>query len=449
MAASSSASVAVNDAENRIVGMMVGSAVADAVGIYTDSLTKGEANAAYGGRRILLSYKANELTPHYPDDHRAKYEDGNWSEVTEMALCSLFSNVHDPDPNQLPRRLLQLSRDGNRAYGLLPLDLGQPTKDIVESNGYILDPEAAALQRWKAKDRGIGDRNGSNAPLIRIHPIAVVATEYSFNWAVTNANNNCRVTHVDSRCTFSAMIAVALLRGLLRREVQTEQQISPLIQRCKKHNDFWAQNPPKGTGDDRGAYYSVGNHAELSRLLTAQSLQDLQLDNGRNRGDVWKCLAAGVYCLRAAMIRLERLSGQPREDMRKVLFADLISALISEGGAAQANAAFAGALLGAYLGYDAIPVAWRRGLSHRTFLMRKCKLLCTIVGVIPGDEYQEHDSQLYPSRTASEWRAMQGTIQNKRRFRKQMLQRRRDDPNFIDSRRRTFHGSLKFPARGN
>lgn len=254
---------------------------------------------------------------------------------------------------------------------------------------------------------------------------------------------------MDSRCTFSVMIAVTLLSGLLRREVQTEQHINPLIQRCKKHNDFWAQNLPQGSGGDRGAYYSVRNSAELSRLLTAQSLQDLQLDNGRNRGDVWKCLAAGVYCLRAAMIRLERLSGQPREDMRKVLFEDLISALIREGGAAQANAAFAGALLGAYLGYDAIPVAWRRGLSHRTFLMRKCKLLCANVGVITGGGYQEPDSKLYPARPANEWRVMQGAIQSKRRFRKQMLQRRRDDPNFGSERRRTVYGSLKFPAKGN
>lgn len=74
MAAATTASAAVNDAENRIVGMMVGSAVADAAGIYTDSLTKGEVSTAYQGRRIWASYKANELTRHYPDDHRAKYE---------------------------------------------------------------------------------------------------------------------------------------------------------------------------------------------------------------------------------------------------------------------------------------------------------------------------------------------------------------------------------------
>lgn len=79
MAAAPPASATVNDAENRIVGMMVGSAVADAVGIYTDGLTKGEVSNAYGRFRILASYKANELTLHHPDDHRAKYEvSGFW-----------------------------------------------------------------------------------------------------------------------------------------------------------------------------------------------------------------------------------------------------------------------------------------------------------------------------------------------------------------------------------
>lgn len=74
MAAASNASAAINDAENRIVGMMVGSAVADAVGIYTNGLTKSEVGTKYGRYRIVASYKANELTPHYPDDHRAKYK---------------------------------------------------------------------------------------------------------------------------------------------------------------------------------------------------------------------------------------------------------------------------------------------------------------------------------------------------------------------------------------
>lgn len=91
-----------------------------------------------------------------------------------MAFCTLFTYVHDPEPklNWLASRLRRLSRDGNRAYGLLPLDLGQPTKDIVESADYTSNPLAAALQHWKANERGIRDRNGSNAPLTRVHPLA-------------------------------------------------------------------------------------------------------------------------------------------------------------------------------------------------------------------------------------------------------------------------------------
>lgn len=89
-----------------------------------------------------------------------------------MALCSLFSHIHDPDTNLLPDRLRRLSLDGNRAYGLLPLDLGQPTKAIVESSGYRNNPNGAALQRWVDSGRGVNDRNGSNAPLARIHPVA-------------------------------------------------------------------------------------------------------------------------------------------------------------------------------------------------------------------------------------------------------------------------------------
>lgn len=270
-----------------------------------------------------------------------------------------------------------------------------------------------------------------------------VATEQTPDWAVFRANANCRVTHVDARCTIAVMIATVLLRGLLRQELSTEQQINPLIQTCKKHIEIWEEHTPDAAVNG-GAKYSVPNSAILSRRLTAQSLQELELDKA-DGGDVWKCLGAGVFCLRTAMVRLERLSGIPRNDSRKVLFAELINSVVQEGGAAQVNAAFAGALLGAYLGYDAIPENSRAGLIQRNFLMRKSKLLCASVGVIE-DEYQsERDSRLYPGRNASERAAMQGTIRNRRRLRRQLLRRRWDDPDLMAERRQTVYGSLRFP----
>ena len=97
-----------------------------------------------------------------------------------MALCSLFSFVHVQSPNsrrarELAIRLRRLSRDGNRAYGLLPLDLGQPTKNIVEAVDLLANPERpfeVALRSWVNKDPGTRDGDGLNAPLMRIHPVA-------------------------------------------------------------------------------------------------------------------------------------------------------------------------------------------------------------------------------------------------------------------------------------
>lgn len=273
-----------------------------------------------------------------------------------------------------------------------------------------------------------------------------MATQQTPNWAVLRAAGNCRVTHVDARCNIAAMIAAVLLRALLRQELSTEQQINPLIQRCKKHMEYWEQNTADA-GANRGAWYSVLDSASriLSRRLTAQSLEELELDKADDGGDVWKCLGAGLFCLRTAMVRLERLSGLARDDSRKILFSELIDSLVKEGGTAQVNAAFAGALLGAYLGYDAIPENLRAGLIHRNFLMRKSKLLCASVGVIQDQYQSERDSRLYPGRNASERAAIQGTIRNRRRLRRQLLRKRWDDPDLAAERRKTVYGSLSFP----
>lgn len=153
------------------------------------------------------------------------------------------------------------------------------------------------------------------------------------------------------------------------------------------------------------------------------------------------------------MVRLSRLSGQAREDNRKVLFAEIINNLILQGGAAQANAAFAGALLGAYLGYDAIPEQAIRGLNNRKYLMRKCKLLCEWVDVIEPEggwkKRWETDSAVWTIRNARERTAMESAIKDNREARLKMLQKRwKDKGNIMSERRRTVYGSLKFPPKG-
>lgn len=90
-----------------------------------------------------------------------------------MAFCTLLSSVHEARGSALPTRLRYLSQNGNRAYGLNPLPLGQPINDIVGADNYLNNAKKAALDRWtraSSGDREQDYHSGSNAPLIRIHP---------------------------------------------------------------------------------------------------------------------------------------------------------------------------------------------------------------------------------------------------------------------------------------
>ena len=65
-------------------------------------------------------------------------------------------------------------------------------------------------------------------------------------------------------------------------------------------------------------------------------------------------------------------------------FEPLITDLIMFGGDADTNACFAGALVGAYLGYANLPLNWRNGLRHGSWLMGKAEGLCQMLGVADG-----------------------------------------------------------------
>ena len=85
-------------------------------------------------------------------------------------------------------------------------------------------------------------------------------------------------------------------------------------------------------------------------------------------GYVYKCLGAALWCLRRV------LDGQET-------FKSAITTLVMCGGDADTNAAVAGALIGAYVGYDALPPEWRDGMRHRDWYLGKIEALCVVSGV--------------------------------------------------------------------
>jgi hypothetical protein len=148
---------------------------------------------------------------------------------------------------------------------------------------------------------------------------------------------------------------------------------------------------------------------ELWRHVRCEGgLDELKLDDQAAMGYVYKTLGSGVMLLRMAIRRTAENRGGLLDRTR--LFEDLITDLIMRGGDADTNACFAGALLGGYLGYSALPDHWKRGLKHQEWLLGKSDALCRVLGVMDG-EYngkEDKDTELQGGRPPVSQDEMEG-----------------------------------------
>jgi ADP-ribosylglycohydrolase len=197
-----------------------------------------------------------------------------------------------------------------------------------------------------------------------------------------------RVTHADPRCIVSCCLVTGLIRGLLRGEILTEEDIDTMIGLSLSWIEDWIvkenQNQKaQGTDGSSPFTYPPFDVDEFNKHVRAESLEELQLDEARAIGYVYKTLGAGIWTLRAAMRRIDS-QVLPFES----LFEELITSLVLCGGDADTNAAVAGSLLGALVGFGALPASWKHGLMHAKWLSQKCNALASVCGIFtPSTPY--------------------------------------------------------------
>jgi ADP-ribosylglycohydrolase len=209
---------------DRILGTLVGSALGDAVGLYTEFLKAPRAAAEYPSRRFSLA----PPTPFARDMHRLKHQLGEWTDDTDHALLILLSFLHGTlSPADVAARLRVWVEQGLRALDSLPLGLGATVGAIVRDPAYLDNPVAAAHKVWKRGKCNVAP-NGS---VMRTHPLGMVSVFQSEEEAMDAAAAISAITHVDPRCVVACMIETALVRGLIRSEVVTEAHVDAVIER--------------------------------------------------------------------------------------------------------------------------------------------------------------------------------------------------------------------------
>ncbi|KAK4442700.1 ADP-ribosylglycohydrolase-domain-containing protein [Podospora aff. communis PSN243] len=367
---------------DRVVGVVLGSALGDTIGLYTEFLSAATAAESYLSRTFTLT---PHPTPPKFDLHRASKPPAHWTDDTDHALLLLLAFLHTastesdtppalPTQTALAQRLRVWVQQGLRPLETMPLGLGRLVGSVVATKGFEERPEEIAREHWEKT----GKKAAPNGSLMRTHPLGLMCLWREEREAFVLAADISRVTHVDPRCVVACVIGTALVRALVRGEVDGEEALDGVLQRGRE----WAV----AQGEELDA-------EELDRHLRCNSLEELKLDESTSVGYVYKCLGSGVLLLRLAMRKMAESGGDLLTRSR--LFEQLVTDLVMCGGDADTNACFAGALLGAYLGYGALPDHWSHGLAQEEWLLSKAEALCRILGLKEGRYVGQEDKDTH------------------------------------------------------
>lgn len=311
---------------DRLRGAIYGCALGDALGL-----------PAEGSTKEILAERYPQGMP-YPHAAPCRgFQLNRWSDDTDstvLVMRTLAASRRDARVHaaiDFAKRLSDWYDTGFPELGdTSGLGCGNMTWRVLRRGDFLSDPFGAALA-------AVGPKAGNGA-LMRTAPCAF--TGDPAGWA----SYLCRTTHSDPFC-----VASCVAQSLLIRELAASPADAPLSPECLRR----ALLPALADLEPR-------RRAEVLRWARLSArLEDLDLGGRDARGFTLKAFGCSVWAFR-------QLLAAPARDA--ALFKALMVRLVMEAGDADTNAAIAGAVLGAALGYSNLPAEWLAALPHRDWL---------------------------------------------------------------------------------
>ncbi|KAF8145383.1 ADP-ribosylglycohydrolase-domain-containing protein [Mycena galopus ATCC 62051] len=348
---------------DRAEGALFGSALGDAIGIYTEFMTEAQAIEAYGSPSPNFTLLPPE-TKLYNDSHRCRFESRAWTDDTDHTILMMLSylRLRELSPKDFAIRLHSWCKQGLRVLDRLPMGLGKTVGNVVFSSSFTSDPAGTALEYWDKNGRNLA----ANGSLMRTTPIGVICILKTEEETFAAAILMGAVTHADPRCALSVAIVSALVRALCLGEITDTTQVRDVMERGW---EYMQRSQPE--------HAALLDRAEFERHAYAEDLSALVLCD-RFMGYVYKCLGAALWCLRRVLTRQET-------------FSSAMTTLVMCGGDADTNGAVAGALMGALCGYEYLPKQWRDGMRYAEWYKAKVEALCCVAGFRDGVYESESD----------------------------------------------------------
>ena len=317
--------------EDRVFGAIFGCALGDALGL-----------PAEGAEKAILAdrYPQGLALPHKTPVRGFPLND--WTDDTDNTVLVMRAlGAHARGETDFPAgdfaaRLVDWFGHGFPELGdTAGQGCGNMTWRVLKRGDFVADPFGAA--------RAIIGPKAGNGALMRTAPCAF--TDDPAGWA----EYMCLTTHSDPRCVATCVAQSLLIRELAA--VPADGKVSP---DCLRR----ALEPavaPLGPGP---------RHEAMSWAARSTKLASIEIGARDARGYTLRSFACSVWAFR-------QLLKAPRRDA--ALFKALMTQIVMEGGDADTNAAIAGAVLGAAIGYRALPQDWLDALPNRAWLWEEVR----------------------------------------------------------------------------
>jgi ADP-ribosylglycohydrolase len=309
--------------EDRIKGLIYGQAIGDAMGLGTEFLNKQQI-------RLYYPYKLSDFSQIIQDKHRSRWQKGDWTDDTDQMLCILDSILEHQkvDYLDIAQKIHDWAYNGGKG-------IGNTVYQVLTHPSFINNSQQVAQLIWEKSNRQMA----ANGAVMRTAILGVWECA-DFEKVRKNTEEVAKITHFDPRCVGSCVAVTFAISQLLQGNQNIEQIFEESIIQTKNYDT------------------SIADYLQMAQI---KSIQDFDLDEPNSIGYTLKAMGVGFWAL------------------RKDSFEEAIIEIIHEGGDADTNAAVAGAILGAKLGYAQLPEKWISGLNKKNILDQKIAKLLTLM----------------------------------------------------------------------
>lgn len=284
---------------NRVAGTLVGLAVGDSLGAPLEFHDRATVRQNYPN--LLRDMIASPL-----------WRKGQFTDDTEMAVLIADSLLEKSrlDPVDIAKRF--------KEWEVSAKDVGNQTRAVVKTKGYLESPEAIARAYYQAHP----NNGAGNGAVMRCAPVALFWLR-NLPMLLADSRRSARLTHGDPKAQSSCVLLNVCIREAILHGMRDARSVAT-------------------------KYLTPFESTEWNRLPTIESLAEKQIQSS----------GYTIHTVEAAFWSFLTTDS----------FEDAVVRAANLGDDADTVAAVTGALAGAYYGFDSIPARWRSDLEQEARL---------------------------------------------------------------------------------